>query len=302
MKILICDNLDEPSIARLKKAGLDVSIKTGMDEAELIQTIPAFDVAVVRGATKITAKVIDAGVNLKLIARAGVGLDNIDREYAQTKGIKVRAALTATTTSVAEYTIGLMLALARNIPQAHTDLKNGKWERKKYNKIGTELAGKTLGIIGFGNIGREVARRAEVFGMSVVGYDSDPAKRNCALDELLRTSDYVSLHLPLTRETKHFFDAAMIAKMKKGARLINCSRGGIVDEEALCGALREGHLAGAAIDVFENEPISEEDPLLSLDNVIAAPHIGAGTIEGQARACMEITDTIISSVSSKATL
>lgn len=299
MKILICDKMDENSLNKIKGAGLDVTYKTGMTPDELKATVPEYDVMVVRSATKVTKEIIDAAKNLKLIVRAGVGLDNVDAVHAREKNIEVKNTPGATTVSVAEHTIGLMLALARNIPQGYASLKGGKWDRKKY--AGSELMGKTLGLIGLGRIGQETARRAEAFGMKVVAYDPilDPAAAEklgillIGLDELLAQSDYISLHVPLIPETRHMINAQTISKMKKGARIINCARGGTIDEEALASALASGHIAGAAFDVFEKEPPEAGNPLLRLENFICVPHLGASTAEGQARAGAEVARIVI---------
>jgi len=299
MKILICDKLDDNAIKRIKDAVPEVTYKTEMSPEELIETIPDYDAMVVRSATKVTQSVIKAGKNLKLIVRAGVGLDNVDVEFAHEKKIEVKNTPGVTTVSVAEHTIGLMIALARYIPQADAGLKNGRWDRKKYS--GTELMGKTLGIVGLGRIGKEVSIRAEVFGMNILA--SDPHKSTAfgkehhisltALDELLSASDYVSLHLPLKPETKNMFDKATLSKMKKGSFFINTARGGIVDERALADLISNGHIAGAAFDVFEKEPPEADNPLLKLDQVILAPHLGASTTEGQLKAGAEVAEIII---------
>lgn len=299
MKILICDKLDENSLNKLKNSGLDVTYKTGMKPDELIAAVPGYSVMVVRSATKVTKEVIDAAKNLKLIVRAGVGLDNVDVAHAKEKNIDVKNTPGVTTVSVAEHTIGLMLALARNIPQGYMALMNGRWDRKKY--AGFEIMGKTLGLIGFGRIGQETAKRAKAFGMKVLAYDPilDPNAANkldvllINLDELLSQSDYISLHIPLTPETMHIINAGTIAKMKRGARIINCARGGTIDEEALANAIKKGHIAGAAFDVFEKEPPDTNNPLLKLEQFICVPHLGASTAEGQARAGAEVARIVL---------
>jgi len=299
MKVLICDKLDENSLNTIKEAGIDVTYKPGMTPDELIATVPEYNVMVVRSATKATRAVIEAATNLKLIVRAGVGIDNIDVEAAKEKNVKVQNTPGATTNSVVEHTIGLMLALARNIPQGYMSLKEGRWDRKKY--AGTELLGKTLGLIGFGRIGQEAAKRAQAFGMDVVAYDpvipQDSGKELgiplLSLDDVLAKSDYLSLHVPLIPQTKHMINAETISKMKKGAKVINCARGGTIDEEALANAIKEGHISGAALDVFEKEPPDANNPLLGLEEFICVPHLGASTKEGQARAGAEVAKIVI---------
>lgn len=289
MKVLISDTLAEPAIQEMKQAGLDVAVRTGLKEADLVSLIPPFEIIVVRSQTKLTAKVIEAAKNLKLIVRAGVGLDNVDVAAAEKGKIRVENTPHATTVSVAEHTMALMLSLVRNIPQAHASLKAGEWNRSAFQ--GIELKGKTLGVVGLGRIGQEVAKRAKAFGMEVMAHDHLVAEeiaealeiRLCPLDEVLSRADIITIHLPLTDQTRHLFDAAVLKKMRKGSYLINASRGGIVEERALAKVLSEGHLAGAAIDVFENEPPGE-NPLLRMKQVVAVPHIGAATQEGQQRA------------------
>lgn len=299
MKILVSDKLDENSVNKMKDAGLDITVKTGMTPDELKATIPGFDVIVIRSATKVRKEIIDAGSNLKLIVRAGVGLDNVDLDAAKVKNIEVKNTPGVTTNSVAEHTLGLMLALARNIPQGAASIKAGNWDRKKY--AGFELKDKTLGLIGFGRIGQDVGKLASAFGMNIVAYDpilkpeviKEYGAKPVPLDELLKTSDYISLHVPLTPETKHMINAETILKMKKGVRIVNCARGGTIDEEALAGAIKEGHVSGAAFDVYENEPPEKNNPLIALEQFIGVPHLGASTAEGQARAGQEVARIVI---------
>lgn len=290
MKVLVCDKLDDNAVNKMKNAGLDVTVKTGMSPDELKGFIKDYDVMVVRSATRATKDIIDAGENLKLIIRAGVGLDNVDQVAAKEKCVDVRNTPGVTSISVAEHTFGLMLALARHLPQAGASIRAGKWEKKKF--AGTELFEKTLGLIGLGRIGQEVAARAKAFGMKVVAFDPllDKSVADSlgiplmSLDELYKISDYISLHVPLIPDTKHMINKETISKMKKGVRIVNCSRGGTVDEQALANAIKEGYVAGAAFDVFEKEPIEETNPLIGLDAFIGAPHLGAAAAEGQARA------------------
>ncbi len=290
-KVLISDGLNKEALEKLKEIKtLEVTVKTGMDEAALIQTIPDFNAIVVRSATKVTRKVIEAAKSLELIIRAGIGLDNIDKVAAQEKGIKVANTPAATSISVAEHTFGMMLAAVRKHGQANLSMKAHKWEKKVLE--GTELYQKTLGLIGLGRIGTEVAKRAIAFGMSVVAFDVVPIKtdlpiKQVSLDELLAQADVISLHIPLTDQSRHMISDAQFAKMKNGVILVNASRGGTVDEKALLAALNSGKVRAAALDVFEKEP-PEDFSLIDHPNVIALPHIGASAEEGQTRAGMEV--------------
>jgi D-3-phosphoglycerate dehydrogenase len=290
-KILLADSLDKEAIDKLKAVPqFDVTLKTGQDEASLVETIPGFQAVVVRSATKITRKVIEAARDLKLIVRAGIGLDNIDCEAAKEKSIQVANTPAATSISVAEHTFGLMLAAVRQHGRANLSMKEHKWEKKALS--GTELYGKTLGLIGLGRIGREVARRALAFGMKVIAYDiikieADLDVKQVSLDELLAQADIISLHLPLTKENKHMIGKPEFERMKDGVILVDAARGGIVDEAALLEALNSGKVRAAALDVFEKEPPVDYS-LIDHPNVIATPHIGAAAEEGQKRAGLEV--------------
>ncbi len=290
-KVLLADSLDKEALDKLKALPqFDVTLKTGQDEAELVKTISGFQAVVVRSATKITRKVIEAGRDLELIVRAGIGLDNIDCEAAKEKGIQVANTPAATSISVAEHTFGLMLAAVRQHGRANLSMKEHKWEKKALS--GTELYGKTLGLIGLGRIGKEVAKRALAFGMSVIAYDvikieTDLDVKQVSLAELLEQADVISLHLPLTKENKHMIGRPEFEKMKDGVILVNAARGGIVDETALLEALNSGKVRAAAIDVFEKEPPVDYS-LIDHPNVIATPHIGAAAEEGQKRAGVEV--------------
>ena len=294
-KILVADALSPDALDELKSIPeFDVTLKTGMDEDELVKTIPDFHVAVVRGATKVTGKAIDAASNLELIVRAGIGLDNIDLEAAKTKGIQVANTPAATSISVAEHTFGLMLAAVRNHGKANLSMKEHKWEKKLFS--GTELYGKTLGVMGFGRIGQEVAKRALAFGMNVIAFDIIEVKTELNVtqvswEELLSQSDIITLHLPLTDKTRHMISDKEFAMMKDGVILINASRGGTVDEKALKNALDSDKVRAAALDVFEKEP-PDEFSLVDHPNVIATPHIGAAAKEGQKRAGMEVVSIL----------
>lgn len=294
-KILVADTLNPEALEELKSIpNFEVTLKTGMDEDELVNTIADFHVTVVRGATKITRRVIESASNLELIIRAGIGLDNIDLEAAQEKGIQVANTPAATSISVAEHTFGLMLAAVRNHGKANLSMKEHRWEKKVLS--GTELYGKTLGIVGAGRIGQEVAKRALAFGMTVIAYDvieikTDLDIKQVSFDELLAQSDIISLHLPLTDQTKHMVSNQEFEKMKDGTIIINAARGGTIDESALLQALQAEKVRAAAIDVFEKEP-PDDFSLIDHPNVIATPHIGAAAKEGQKRAGMEVVEIL----------
>ncbi len=293
MKVLVSDPLAKEGIEILKKAGLEVDEKTGLSPEELIKTIPEYDGIIVRSATKVTKDVIDAAKNLKVIGRAGVGLDNVDREAAKSKSIKVVNTPAATSISVAELAMGMMFSAARRLPQADASTKAGKWEKKKFK--GFELYGKTLGIIGIGRIGTELAKRAKAMGMNVLAYDpyvktSDHAEI-VELDKLFAESDYISLHIPKTEETTHILNKSAFDKMKDGVVIVNCARGGVVDEAALYDAVNSGKVRIAAMDVYESEP-AKEHKLFALEQVIVTPHIGAQTAEGQTRAGIQIAELV----------
>ena len=297
MKVLISDNISTKGVEILKKAGLDVDVKTGMKPEELVAVIGDYHGLAVRSATKVTAKIIDAATNLKVIGRAGSGLDNVDLTAATKKGIVVMNAPGGNTITTAEHTFSLMCAMARQIPQATASMREGKWEKKRF--MGVELFNKTLGIIGIGNIGSQVARRAQAFAMNVIAYDpflseekaKDMGVEKVDLEELYRRSDFITIHTPITAETRNMINKDTIKIMKNGVRIINCARGGIVNEKDLYDALVEGKVAGAALDVFEKEP-PENNPLLTLDNVISTPHLGAATKEAQENVAIAIAEQI----------
>jgi D-3-phosphoglycerate dehydrogenase len=300
MKILVSDKLDKEAVEMMKNAGFEVAVKTEMTPEELLGVIPEYDAIVVRSATKVKREVIEKGTGLKLIARAGVGLDNVDKEAAKEKGIKVVNTPAATSISVAELALGMMFAAARQIVRGTEGLRAGKWEKSAMK--GIELHGKTLGIIGCGRIGCELASRAHALGMKVLGCDiegvCDPEKLKChhidftSYDEVYRNSDFISLHLPLTEQTKHMINKDTIAKMKKGVIIVNCARGGVVSEADLLEALNSGQVGCAAMDVYEVEP-AKDNPLFAHPNFIGTPHIGANTAEGQKRAGIQIAELVI---------
>lgn len=297
--ILITDGLDASAQAVLRSCSVDD--RTGIAADELVKIIADYDALIVRGRTKATASLLEAATRLKVIGRAGVGVDNIDLAAAKSRGVTVVNAPVSTTLAVAELTFGLLLALAREIPRADASMKQGQWLKKELE--GAELYGKTLGILGMGHIGSEVARRARAFGMNVLGYDplltpdeirgrvAEPVDR----DELLARSDFVSLHLPLLPETRGMFNAEQFAKMKDGARVVCAARGGIIDEAALLAAIEAGKIAGAALDVFASEPPGATD-LVKHPRVIATPHVGAQTAEAQSRAAEDIAHEVLAAL------
>jgi len=297
MKVLIADKIAEEGIELLRQH-TDVVIKIGLKPEELKAMIGDCDALIVRSQTEVAAEIIESGEKLKVIGRAGVGTDNIDVNAATRKGIVVVNAPTANTVSAAEHTIALMLALSRNVPQANDQLKSGKWQRGKL--MGIELRNKTLGIVGLGNVGSEVAKRAQAFEMRVIAYDPFVSTNYArklkldlvSLDQLLEQSDFITLHVPLTATTKELIGAEELAKIKPTARIINCARGGLIDEEALIKAIEQGKLAGAAFDVFNTEPLTDSS-LFRSDKVIITPHLGASTIEAQASAAKDIAEQVL---------
>ena len=299
MKVLVSDKMAEEAIQVLKDAGHDITYEE-YDAETLLKEISKYDALMVRSRTKAVKEIVEAGAggNLKVIGRAGIGVDNIDIETAGKNSIPVVNSPTGATASVAELAIGHMLALSRHIAQADKTMKKGEWAKKKLK--GFELDGKTLGLIGTGNIGKYTAKLAMCFGMKVVGYDPFISKEDMEKDgiekveeitDVMEKSDYISLHIPHIPATHHIVNKEMIAKMKTSAYIINCARGGTVDEKALYDALKEGKIAGAALDVFESEP-PNENLFSELDNVIMTPHIGANTKEGQLKAGTVCADQI----------
>jgi D-3-phosphoglycerate dehydrogenase len=297
--VLICDQVDAILNNILQKNGLQVTYEPQISPDELAKKIGNYDIVIVRSRTTITKELIEKATKCKIIARVGVGLDNIDEEFAKTKNIRVINAVEGAMNAVAELVIGLMLSLAREIPRADREVRGGKWIKKEL--MGTELAGKYLGIVGLGNIGKRLARLARALNMNIIGFDVIPIDAEFAkevglmkadLDTLLQSADYVSLHVPLLDSTKNLINAQRISTMKKTAKIINTSRGGTVDEEALYEALKAGNLGGAALDVFEKEPAIGNN-LVSLPNFIATPHIGAQTKEAQSLAANVIAEKII---------
>lgn len=297
-RILIADPIHDDGRKLLEaNPALAVDVETGLDEAGLVERIARYDALIVRSKTRVTAPVIAAGVSLKVIGRAGIGVDNIDVPAATERGIVVFNTPDANATTTAELTLAHLLSLSRHLPQADRSVRGGAWQPTRF--VGAELAGKTIGIIGFGTIGRLVAVRCAGLRMHVLAYDpfvtpevmAQSAAQPQDLDALLAASDYVTLHCPLIDKTRNLMDAARLAKMKPGARLINCARGGLVDEAALIAALKSGHLAGAALDVFAQEP-PKGSPLLELDSVVLTPHLGASTEEAQQAVSVKIAEDI----------
>jgi len=296
-RVLVSDPLAEEGLEILNKV-CDVDVKTDLKEDELCRIIGDYDALLVRSSTEVTAKVIEAGKQLKFIGRAGVGVDNIDMDAATRKGIIVANAPEGNTLAATEHTMAMMQALARNIPQANASLKKKEWKRSKF--MGVELNEKVLGIYGFGRIGREVAKRANAMDMKCVAYDPFLTKERAAqlgvelmsFEELFKVADVITVHTPLTAETRHVINAKSIATMKDGVRIINCARGGIIDEKALYDAVKSGKVAGAALDVFETEP-PIESPLLTLDQIIVTPHLGASTVEAQVNVAISVAKQCI---------
>ncbi len=302
-KILITDGLDSNGIELLKKSA-EVSDKPGISADDLLKEIGEYDALIVRGRTKVTEAVFTAGAKLKAVGRAGIGVDNIDLAAAKAHKVTVVNSPLATTTTVAELTLGLMLSAVREIARADASLKAGKWLKKEFE--GAELSGKTLGVVGFGRIGAAVAKRAAAFDMKILGYDPNITDEDIelrggnpvSLDELLKQSDMITMHLPLTPDTKSMLNAAAFAKMKQGVYIICAARGGVIDEAALLDALNTGKVAGAALDVFTAEPPGLTD-LVAHPKVVGTPHIGAQTAEAQSRAANDIAEEILTALDEK---
>ncbi len=297
MKVLVSDPLSEDGLKILKDAGLDVDVKTGLPEDELCKIIGDYDALIIRSGTKVTAKVIDAAKNLKVVGRAGVGVDNVDVPAATDKGILVMNTPAANTLSAAEHTCAMIMSLARNIPQAHMSMHKGEWKRSKFT--GIELNGKTLGIIGVGRVGSEVARRLKHFNMEFLGYDpylpkevaEEVGVKLTTLEDVIEHSDIMTIHTPLLPDTRGMINLDQFKKMKPNAMLVNVARGGIVVEDDLYTALKEGIIKGAAFDVWEHEPLDEKEmKLLELENLIVTPHLGASTVEAQERVAVEVAE------------
>jgi D-3-phosphoglycerate dehydrogenase len=297
-KVLVSDPIDQVGIDILSQVA-QVEIKTNLSPEELVRAIPEYDALMIRSGTRVTKEVIEAGTQLKIIGRAGVGVDNVDVPAATRSGIVVVNSPEGNTIAAAEHALAMMLSLSRYIPDANQSVKTGKWDRKSF--VGAEVYKKTLGIVGLGKIGSHVAAAAKAMGMKLLAYDpfisTERAEQlGCRLvdmDLLLREADYITLHIPKTPETSHLIGAEALAKMKPTARIINCARGGIVDEAALAQALKEGKIAGAALDVYENEPLEADSPLRQIERqIVLTPHLGASTAEAQTNVAIDVAEQI----------
>ena len=296
-KVLIADKLSDAAVAVFRARGIEADVATGLKPAQLIAKIGAYDGLAVRSATKVTADIIAAADNLKVVGRAGIGIDNIDLPAATQRGIVVMNTPGGNSITTAEHTIAMLFALARQIPAADRSTRAGKWEKSRF--MGVELTGKTIGVIGCGNIGAIVAERALALRMRVIAYDpflsADRARdlgiEKVDLDLLLKRADFITLHVPMTDQTRGMIDTAALAKTKPGVRIINCARGGLVVEADLKAAIESGHVAGAALDVFSEEP-ARDNPLFGLEQVVATPHLGAATTEAQEKVAVEIAEQI----------
>ncbi|MBF1327779.1 MAG: phosphoglycerate dehydrogenase, partial [Megasphaera micronuciformis] len=300
MKILVSDDVSEKGVELLRQNGYTVDVETNLDEDQLAERIGEYDGLITRSMTHVTAKVIEKAKKLKIVGRAGVGIDSIDLKAATARGIIVVNAPTSNTIAATEHTCAMILAVTRHIPQAHDSLMSGEWNREKFT--GIQLKDKTMGIIGVGRIGSRIAKRMQAMEMRTIGYDPYiPEERgkqlNCELvdlDTLLRESDYITLHTPLTKETRGMIGAEEIAKMKDGVRVINVSRGAVLDINALAEALKSGKVAGAAVDVFPEEPLTSDiNPFKGMDNVVITPHLGASTVEAQEGVSLDVARSIM---------
>ena len=296
-KILAVDGISAKGI-ELLRAEFEVDVRDKISHEELLEIIADYDALMVRSASKVSADVIERAEKLKIIGRAGVGVDNIDLNAATARGIIVINSPGGNTIAATEHTLAMMLSMSRHIPVANQSVHEGRWDRKKF--VGVELKGKTLGVIGMGRIGAGVAKRAIAFGMKVIGYDpylseeraNDLGVKVGAFDELIESSDFITVHMPLTPDTKNMIAMPQMKRMKSGVRLINCARGGIINEQDLATALNEGIVAGAAIDVFVDEPIPSDHPLIGIKNVVLTPHLGASTIEAQIGVSLDVAEGI----------
>lgn len=300
--VLVPDSVNPAALEILREAGLKVTAPGQMKREETLAAIAEADALIIRSATKADAELINAATKLKVIARAGVGVDNVDLNAASAKGIAVMNTPDGNTVATAEFTFGLMLALARHIPQAYDSLNAGKWDRKSY--MGTELRGKTLGVVGFGRIGRAVAKRAQAFEMSVIAYDpfiSEALGRDLGvemvnMDDLYSRADFITLHSLVTDETRHMINSESIARMKKGVRIVNAARGALIHEGDLAEAIKSGQVAGAALDVYEDEPPPRGHPLIGLAGVIDTPHLAASTEEAQVAVGLEAAQLVVAAL------
>ncbi len=295
VKVLISDKLSKAAVEIFRNRGIEVDVKPGLSPADLRAIIGEYDGLAIRSATKVTKELLEAAPNLKVVGRAGIGVDNVDVKSATARGVVVMNTPNGNAITTAEHAIAMMFALARQLPEASASTKAGKWEKNRF--MGVELFGKTLGLVGCGNIGSIVADRAVGLKMRVVAYDPyltekralDLGVEKVELDELFARADFITLHTPLTEATRNLLSAEAIAKLKPGVRIVNCARGGLVDEKALAEALKSGHVAGAALDVFETEPATDS-PLFGLENVVATPHLGAATAEAQENVALQVAE------------
>lgn len=299
-KVLVADAISDQGIQQLYDASdIVVEKKTGLSEDELVEIIGEYDAMLVRSQTTVTDRIMEAGKKLKVIGRAGVGVDNIDLEGATKRGIVVINAPDGNTIATCEHTFALMMATARNIPQAYKKTISGEWDRKSF--VGVELRNKTLGVIGMGRIGSEVVKRAKAFGMKTIAYDPFLTEERaeklgvtlCSVNDLVAQADFITVHTPLTKETKHMISTPQFALMKKGVRLVNCARGGIIDEAALLKAIDDGIVAGAAFDVFEAEPPPADHPFFNHPKIIVTPHLGASTVEAQENVAIDVAEEVL---------
>jgi D-3-phosphoglycerate dehydrogenase / 2-oxoglutarate reductase len=304
-RILVSDSLSSEGLTILKNSGFEVVHKPDISAEDLKNEIADYDALVIRSRTTVTADIINNAPKLRVVGRAGVGLDNVDVQAATKNGVIVMNTPGGNTISTAEHTWALLISLARSIPQADRSMKEGRWDKKKYT--GVELFNKTLGILGLGRIGSEVARRALAFGMQVIAYDpytsTDAMKRigvtQATVEEICKAADFITVHSPLNESTRNLIGAAQIETMKKSVRIINCARGGIINEQALLEALQNGRVAGAALDVFEAEPLPKDHPFRSLENVVLTPHLGAATTEAQEGVAREVAEQIVDALSGR---
>lgn len=299
-RVLVSDPISDLGIAQLVEAAdIAVDKKTGLTEDELVSIIGEYDALLVRSQTRVTERIMNAAKQLKVIGRAGVGVDNIDLEAATKRGIIVINAPDGNTITTCEHTFAMMMALARHIPQAYKKTVDGTWDRKSF--VGVELRNKVLGVLGMGRIGSEVAKRAKAFGMEIYGYDpfltqeraDKQGVRLASVDDIIRNADFITVHTPLTPETRHMIGREQFERIKPGVRIVNCARGGIIDEHALVEAINSGRVAGAAFDVFEEEPPAADHPFLSHPNIIVTPHLGASTIEAQENVAIDVSEQLL---------
>ena len=297
MKVIVSDKISSKGVDLLKAEGYEVNEAWDIPKEDLPGIISDYDAIVIRSATKVKGDLLEAAKNLKVVGRAGIGLDNVDLKKCEERGITVRNTPNATTDTVAELALAFMFALARKVVQGTTTLRKGEWAKKQLK--GSELLGKTLGIVGCGRIGSALARKCDALGMNIIGCDvvhiSEACVDQCEMPEVFSQADFISLHLPLLPKTKHIINEEAMAKMKDGVFIINCARGGTIDEKALYKAIKSGKVSGAALDVWEKEPVDLESSkkLLELDQVIGSPHIGAQTAEGQERAGIQVAEAVI---------